>query len=301
MGAEAEHPRDDAARARIGGHEDPASVLGLDRVRRVANLPVAAEVALDLPCDPLGDEYLGHPLLIAELPVRAVGVGARIEVRGPAEVVLGLGRVGDLAADARKAEHADRLALVGVAQQVELAALEQQVIGVDPAGAHLVALHRVVVEQDRLVAEDRRLHLGQAGRQLVAAGRGGDAERDRTLLGGPQRARTPPGDLLQGETQRLGVCEFAVEQAQCGLQRGELLVGECDRGEMEVLRAQRVVLLLGGPVGGAIDGQLDAQRFELGAVGVEASRERVLVHPAVALDVATDLKGRDGPALGHQV
>ena len=200
------------------------------RPRPGCGSPVAAEVAFDLPGDPLGDEYLGHAPLLAELPVGAVGVGARVEVRRPAEVVLGLGRVGDLAADARQAEHADRLALVGVAEQVELAALEQQVVGVDAARAHLVALHRVVVEQDRLVAEDRRLDLRQARGEVVAAGGGRDAERDRALLGRPQRAGTPPGDLLQRQAQRLGVGEFAVEQAQRGLQRGELLVGERDRG-----------------------------------------------------------------------
>jgi hypothetical protein len=217
------------------------------------------------------------------------------------EVVLGLSRVGDLAAYAREAEHTDRLALVRVPEQVELAALEEQVIGVDAARAHLVALHRVVVEDDRLVAEDRRLNLGQAGGEVVAAGRGGDPERHRALVRGAQGARPPPGDLLQGQAQRLGVGEFAVEQAQGGLQRGQLLVRERDRGQVEVLGAQRVVLLLGRAVGRALDRQLDAQRFELGAVRVEAPREGVLVHAAVALDVAPYLDGRDGPPLGHQV
>ena len=113
---------------------------------------------------------------------REVGVGARVEVGGAAEVVLGLGRVGDLAADPREAEDAQRLALVGVAEQVELAAAEEQVVGVDLARAELAALHRVVVEGDRLVAEDRRLDLRQALRELVAAGRGGDAERDAALV-----------------------------------------------------------------------------------------------------------------------
>ena len=131
---------------------------------------------------------------------------------GRLEVVLGLGRVGDLAADPRQPEDADRLALVGVAEQVELAALEQQVVRIDAARADLVALHRVVVEHDRLVAEDRRLDLGQARGQLVPAGRRGDAERHRALLGRAQRAGAPPGDLLQRQPQRLGVGEFAVEQ-----------------------------------------------------------------------------------------
>src|SRR5207244_13026662 len=112
-----------------------------------ADLPVAAGMALALRRDWLRGEYLRSSLLLAELPVGTVGVGARVEVLRAAEVVLGLGGVGDLAADAREAEHADRLALVREAEQVELPALEQQVIGIDAARAHLVALHRVVVEQ----------------------------------------------------------------------------------------------------------------------------------------------------------
>ena len=135
----------------------------------------------------------------------------------------------------------------------------------------------------------------------MTAGRGGDAERHRALLGRPQRAGAPPGDLLQRQTQRLGVGEFAVQQAERRLQRRELLVGEGDRRQVEVLGAQRVVLLLGRAVGRALDRQLDAQRFKLRAIRVEASRERVLVHAAVALHVAPNLKRRDRPALGHQV
>jgi hypothetical protein len=257
VSAQAKHPGDDAAWTRVAGEKDPAALVGL------ADLPVAAEVPLDLPRDPLGDQDLGHALLLAELPVGAVGVRPWIEVGRPAEVVLGLSRVGDLAAYAREAEHANRLALVGVAEQIELTPLEQQVIGINPAGPHLVALHRVVVEQDRLVAEDRRLHLRQARRQLVTTGGRGDAECDGALLRGTQRAWTPPADLLQSKSQRLGVREFPVQQAERGLQRGELLVRERDRRQMEVLRPQRVVLLLGRSIGRPLDGQLDAQRFEL--------------------------------------
>jgi len=70
---------------------------------------------------------------------------------------------------------------------------------------------------------------------------------------------------------------------------------------MEVLRAQRVVLLLCRAVHGTLHSELDAQRVQLGAVGVEAAREGVLVHAAVALHVTADLQRRDRPALGHQV
>jgi hypothetical protein len=85
------------------------------------------------------------------------------------------------------------------------------------------------------------------------------------------------------------------------VQRGELVVGERDRREMEVLGREGVVLLLVERVGRLVDLELDPERLELGPVGVEATREGVLVHLAVALDVATDLEGRHGPALRHQV
>src|SRR4029077_17795809 len=100
-----------------------------------------------------------------------------IEVGGAAEVVLGFAGIGDLAADARQAEDAQRVALVRAAQQVEAAATDEQVVGVHPARAALDELPRVVVERDRLAAEDRRLDLGQALRELMAAGAARDAER----------------------------------------------------------------------------------------------------------------------------
>jgi len=269
--------------------------------RSATSATSSAEVALDLPGDALGDPDLGLAGGLAELPVGARGVGARVEIGGALEVVLGLGRVGDLAADAREAEDADRVALVRAAQEVELTALEEQVIRVDLAGADLVALHRVVVEGDRLVAEDRRLDLREALGEVVAAGAGGDAEGDRALVGRVERAGAAPGDLLQGQAQRLGVGELAVEQRQRELEPGELLVGEGDRGQVEVLGPQRVVLLLGHAVGGLLDRELDAERVQLGAIGVEAAGEGVLVHAAVALDVAPDLQRGDRTAFRHEI
>jgi hypothetical protein len=111
----------------------------------------------------------------------------------------------------------------------------------------------------------------------------------------------PPGQLLECQPERLGVGELAVEQAQGRLQRGQLRVRERDRGQEERLRRERVVLLLGEAVGRPVDRQVDAERVELGAVGVEAARERVLGHVRVALDVAPDLRRRHGPPLGHEV
>ena len=151
------------------------------------------------------------------------------------------------------------------------------------------------------MAEDRRLDLDEPLRELVAAGRRRDAELYGLLVGRRERARPTPGDLLERETQRLGVGELAVEQRQRRRQGGELGVGEGDRRKVEVLRPQRVVLLLGQPVDRLLDGQRDPQRLELGPVGVEAPGEGVLVHPAVALDVSLDVERGDRAALGHQV
>ena len=110
-----------------------------------------------------------------------------------------------------------------------------------------------------------------------------------------------PGDLLQGQAQRLGVGEAAVgEQRERRAQRRQLVVGELDRVEVEVLGRQRVELGLEEALAGLLDPELDAEALELRAVGVEAAREGVVVHVAVALDLALDLEGRNRPALGHQ-
>jgi hypothetical protein len=66
--------------------------------------------------------------------------------------VLGLRGVADLALDPREAEDPHRVALVRVADQIELAAAEDEVEGVDLALLGVVALHRVVGELDRLAA-----------------------------------------------------------------------------------------------------------------------------------------------------
>ena len=167
--------------------------------------------------------------------------------------MLGLGRVADLAADAREAEHPDRAPLVRMPDEIELAALEQELVGVDLARVQVAALHREVVEHDRLSAEDRGLDLGQAMAQLVSARRAGDPERHRVLFGRAEWARATPRDLLEREPQRLGVGELAVEQVQRGLEAGEFLVGELDRRQVEVLGRERVRLLLDKAVDRLLD------------------------------------------------
>jgi len=237
-----------------------------------------------------------------QLPVGAAAVVAAIEVLGRREVVLGLGRVADLALDPGEAEDAHRLALVRVADQIELAAAEDQVVGVDLPLRGVAALHREVGELDRLAARDRGLDLRQPLRQVAAAGRRGHRHLDRRArfaLG--QRVGMTPGDLLEGEAQRLGVGEATVgEQQQRGRERRQLGVVEGDRVEVEVLRRQRVELRLEEPLARLLHPELDAEALELGAVRVEAAREGVVVHVAVSLHLALDLEGRYRPPLSHQ-
>src|SRR3954451_16651371 len=120
--------------------------------------------------------------------------------------------------------------------EVELAAAEQQVVRIDLACLLGVAADRVVVEDDRLAAEDRRLDLRQPLRELTTAGRRGDGERDGALLRRVQRRGPAPRELLQRQTERLGVCELPVEQRERHAQRTKLVVGELDRRQVEVLR-----------------------------------------------------------------
>ena len=179
---------------------------------------------------------------LPQLPLRAPRVVAAVEVLGRGEVVLGLGRVGDLALDPREAEDADRIALVAMADQIELPAAVDQVEGVHLALLGRVALDRVVGELDRLATADRGLDLRQPLRDLGAVGLGGHPHLYRAALGRGQRAGSPPRDLLQRQPQRLGVGELTVKQVQGGLQRRQLVVSELDRVQVEILRRQRVEL-----------------------------------------------------------
>ena len=298
--AELEHPRDDRARVGVLGLEHRSlggRVVDVGGRRQRAGVAV---VALDQPVHAPREPDAGRALGLAELPVRPRRVPAMVEVLRPREVVLGLRRVRDLAADPRQAEDARVLALVRVADQIELPALVEQLVRVDLPLLLRVAADRVVVEDDRLAAEDRRLHLRQALRELAPAGLGRLPERHGLLRGGAERRRLAPRELLEGEPQRLRVREFPVEQAERHPQRAELGVRELDRREVEVLGREGVALRLVRAVGRLVHLQLDAERLELGAVRVEAPRERVVVHARVALDLLLDLERRDRPPLRHQ-
>jgi hypothetical protein len=160
-----------------------------------------------------------------------------------------------------EAEDPDRVALVRAADEVELAVLEEQVVRVDLARVERVALQRVVVERDRLVAEDRRLDLGQVLRELAGAALAVMFRFRPSIvssgLGRPQ--------VICCRARRSGSAygELAVEQPERGVQPRELVVVEGDRREVEVLRAQRVGLLLAAGVDRLVDRELDAERLEL--------------------------------------
>ena len=298
--APGQHPGDQLARGGVLGLEDHPAAPDAVLPAGFAQLPVAAEVALHQPRDPLAQEHLRRPLDLAHLPVGALRVVAAVEVLGRAEVVLGLGGVGDLAPDPREAEDPDLVALVGVADQIELPVPEDEVVGVDLAVGDVVALERVVGELDRLAARDRGLDLRQALGELASAAGRGELDVDRRLGLGGERARAAPGDLLQRQPQRLGVGELAVEQAERGAECRELGVGELDRRQVVVLRRQRVELGLEEALGRLLDLQQDPEALELSAVGVEAPRERVLVHRAVALHLPLDLERRHRAPVRHQ-
>ena len=207
--APAQDPGDQLALGCVGGLEDAALAGRAVGLLRVAELAIGAVVALDQPGDPLADEDLRRPLRLPQLPVGAAAVVAAVEVLGRREVVLGLGGVADLALDPREAEDAHRIALVRVADQVELAAAEDQVEGVDLALFGLAPLHRVVGELDRLAAADRGLDLGEALGELAAAGGGGHRHLDRRALalvragsGGPRRPAAAPGAAARRRRSR---------------------------------------------------------------------------------------------------
>ena len=298
--APAEHPGDELERRRVLGLEDHPLAAGLVGLGRGPELAVGAEVTLDEPGDPLSQKDLGGALDLAHLPVGSRCVVAAVEVLGRREVVLSLRRVGDLALDPREAEDADVVALVRVPDQIELAVAEDEVVGVDLAVGGLVALQRVVAELDRLAARDRGLDLGELLRDVAAGAVLGELDVDRRRPVALERARPAPGDLLQREAQRLGVGELAVEQAERSAKRRQLGVGELDRGQVVVLRRQRVELGLEEALGRLLDRERDPEALELGAVGIEAAGEGVVVHRAVALDLALDLERRDGAPAGHQ-
>ena len=105
-------------------------------------------------------------------------------------------------------------------------------------------------------------------------------------------------EVLQREPERLGICELPLERIERGLQRGQLVLLQVELVEEVVLRAERVELLARELV--PLGHERDAERGELGAIRVEAARERLVRHLGVPLDVPLHVAGGQRPPLGHQ-
>ena len=125
-----------------------------------------------------------------------------------------------------------------------------------------------------------------------------DAHRRARRGGGERAGGAAERQVLEREPQRLGVRESAFEQEEAGLQRGELLVVQLELRQEVPLGAEGVELFAGELV--ALRVERHAQRNELGAVGVEATRKRLVAHLLVPLDVRLDVARGQRAALRHQ-
>ena len=195
---------------------------------------------------------------VADLPGRPAAIELDVEVRRRAEVALAPRRELDVAPDARDAEGADLFPVEVVAHHVPEAVVVDEGVRVERPLALLVPGDRPVVEAHRPLLRDCVLELRQAARRL---GRVVGVEHlDPARRLGPRLAEAGPSEreVLKGETQRLRVRELPLEQVEGGLERGELLVLEFERGQEVLLGAERVQLLAGELV--ALRLQRDAER-----------------------------------------
>ena len=234
----------------------------------------------------------------AVLPVLADPVGVDVEVGGHAEVALAAGREADVAADPRDAERAHVVVVEVLADDVPGAAVAPERVRVQRALAHRVAPRRPVAELDRALLRDRGLELREPARHLRRVVGIAHLDARSRLGGGVVEAGAPEREVLEREPERLGVRERAVEHVERRLERRQLVVVELELVEEVVLGAERVELLAGELV--ALRVKRDAEGDQLGAVGVEAARERLVGHLGVALDVALDVACGERPPLRHQ-
>ena len=175
----------------------------------------------------------------------------------------------------------------------------QQAVGIQRALGLLAAGHRPVGELHRALLRDRRLELrqppGHLGRVVRIAHLDAHRSRRGRLV---SQGRPAEREVLEREPERLRVCELALEQVEAGLERRKLVVGQLELREEVVLRAQRVQLLAGELV--PLGVERDAEVAQLGTVGVEPSREGLVGHLGVPLDVPLDVAGGQRTPLRHQ-
>ena len=185
-----------------------------------------------------------------------------------------------------------------LADDVPGAAVASKRVRVQRALADRVAPRRPVAELDRALLRDRGLELREPAGHLRRVVGIADLDAGGRLGGRIVEARAAEREVLQREPERLGVRERALEHVQRRLQCRELVVVELELVEEVVLGAERVELLAGELV--ALRVERDAERDQLGAVGVEAARERLVGHLRVALDVALHVACGQRPPLRHQ-
>ncbi len=184
------------------------------------------------------------------------------------------------------------------ADHVPAALVREQRIRVDRPWAGLVAGDAPVVELQRSLLRDRRLELAQPARQLRRVVRIADIDTHGGLGRRLSEARPAEGEVLEREPERLCVRELPLEEVEAGLERRELVVRELERRQEVVLRRERVELLARELV--PLGFEWDAEREQLRAVRVEPSRERLVRHLRVALDVLLDVARRQRAELGHE-
>src|SRR6476469_979621 len=264
----------------------------------VLHRPVLADGALDQPGRVRLDEDGRLLVALAQLPLGAVAVGARVELRRHAEVALAAGREAHVAAHAVEAEGADVVAVWVAADDIPLAAHEVEAVGIDRTRGLLVGGDRPVAEDHGALLRDGRLELLQTNRDLRREATAQQAHRHFRggVVGGVRAAER---EVLEGEAQRLGVGELAVEQMHRGRERGELGIRQVEAGQEVVLLQERIQLLAGEVV--ALRLQWHAESEQLAAIGIEAARECLVRHFRVALDGLLDVASGGGAPLRHQV
>ena len=293
MAAKAKDPLDEAI---------DVAVLRLERGRTILvrrDFAVLVEQAIDEPSRARGDVERGLANGLIERPRCAVAVRGGIEVDGAAEVALFAGVEAHVAADARHAEVADGVAVVVVTDEVPIGIGEVEAVRIDGARLLLARADRKVREDDRLLLRDSAFELGEARGDLGGVATAGEVERHTDGGRLLEDTRAAQREVLQGETQRCGVGELALEQEQARVERGELAVGEVQRRQEVVLARERVELLAGELVAIRLDRH--TQRQQLGAIGVEATGKRLVRHVVVALDGVLGVARSDRPLLGHDV
>ena len=222
----------------------------------------------------------------------------RVEVFGEPEVALAARGETDVAADPRDAERLHLLVVEVEPDDVPLAAVEEERVGIHRPLPMLVAHDRPVLELQRPVLRDRALELRQPSGKLGRVAGVVELDGARGLRRASLEAGPAEREVLEREPERLRVRELALEEVEARLERGELLVGELQRRQEVPLGAQPVELLARELV--ALGVERDSEREQLGPVGVEASGERLVRHLLVALDVLLHVTGGQRPALGHQ-